>query len=325
MPCALFKCRVLFINRKRCLATDLGDDDSDTDHEATEPSFKKKAPSKKKVGRKGRWSNEALDDFIDIVANNDSYKEKLIFRNTKNQQNGIIYEKIRKEINGRCAEREEDFTFTIEQLRSKFKKCVGECKKAALTIKTASGIKRFQDDKGFGAWFNQLFALVRTRDSCQPELAVEPSADNNGRETNSSDTSGLQPKVFVPLRSKKREKNKENGDAVTEVLAVIKSALANDPVKEMINFMREEAKESREHDRQLFQMLLQNTQQMQAPQFHPNVPGTSNWQNGFMNQLNTFPHGFDGAPCQNVPFMNTSTPKQSTATGHYETETYQSL
>ncbi len=109
------------------------------------------------------------------------------------------------------------------------------------------------------------------------------------------------------------------------MLAVIKSALADDPVKEMIDFMKEEAKESREHDRKLFQMLVQSTQQTQVPQFHANVPGTSNWQNGFMNQLNTFHHAFDGAPCQNVPFMNTSTPKQSTATGHYETETYQSL
>lgn len=100
----------MFLNRKRCLATDLGDEDgeseNDIDHKATEqPSFPKKPPSKKKMGRKGRWSNAALDDFIDIFANNETYKEKLIFRNSKNQQNGIIFEKIQKQLKERCVER----------------------------------------------------------------------------------------------------------------------------------------------------------------------------------------------------------------------------
>ena len=311
----------MFFNRKRCVATDFGDEDgeseSDSDHEATEqqeqPSLTKKAPIKKKMGRKGRWSNAALDDFIDIVANNKTYKEKLIFRNTKNQQNGIIYEKIQKELKEHCEEREEEFSFTIGQLRSKFKKCVAECKKAALTIKTATGIKRFQDDKGYGAWFNQLFSLVRTRDSCQPELAVEPPAKNDaGGEEGPSDTNGLQKKVFVPLRSKKREKNKETGDAVSEVLSLIKSTIENDPMKDMIKFMKEELRESREHEKELFAMLLQNNQTSQAPppQFRPNNnPGISQLQNGFLNQL---PHGFDAIPYQSAPSMNTSTPRQST-------------
>lgn len=100
-----------------------------------------------------------------------------------------------------------EFTFTIGQLRSKFKNCVAESKKAALTVKTASGIKRFQDDKGYGACFSQLFSLVRTRDSCQPVLAVEPSAKNDARgEKGSSDTNGLQNKVVVPLRAKNERK-----------------------------------------------------------------------------------------------------------------------
>ena len=45
-----------------------------------------------------------------------------------------------------------------------------------MTIKTASGIKRFQEERGYGACFNQLFEVVKTRDSCSPELATEPSA-----------------------------------------------------------------------------------------------------------------------------------------------------
>ena len=68
----------------------------------------------------------------------------------------------------RAAEREAEFKFNISQMRTRFKKCVSDCKNAALTIKTATGIRRFQEDQA-------LFALVKTRHSCQPEQAVEPS------------------------------------------------------------------------------------------------------------------------------------------------------
>ena len=50
--------------------------------------------------------------------------------------------------------------------RSKFKKCVSECKRAALTIKTGTGIKKFQEGKNFGAWLNKLYDIVKTRYSC---------------------------------------------------------------------------------------------------------------------------------------------------------------
>ena len=49
-------------------------------------------------------------------------------------------------------------------------------KKVALTINTVTGIKRFLDDKGYGARFNKLFSLVKTRDTCRAEQAIELSA-----------------------------------------------------------------------------------------------------------------------------------------------------
>ena len=72
----------------------------------------------KKAGRKSRWSQELLSDFIDIIVSSDHYKTKLIFRNTKFQQNGEIYGKIREELKQRCVARGESFSFTVEQLRS---------------------------------------------------------------------------------------------------------------------------------------------------------------------------------------------------------------
>ena len=76
---------------------------------------------------------KALDDFIDIVVSSNSYKKNLIFTNSKNQKNGPTYEKILEELKARACSRGDVITFTVPQLHSKFKKCVGFCKQAALT------------------------------------------------------------------------------------------------------------------------------------------------------------------------------------------------
>ena len=68
------------------------------------------------------------------------------------------------------------FEFDVKQTRTKFKSCISICKNAAITIRTASGIKRFQEDKNLGKWFNQLYPLVKSRESAQPEQAIEPSS-----------------------------------------------------------------------------------------------------------------------------------------------------
>ena len=61
--------------------------------------------SKKNTGKKATWSDEALDDFVDIIVNNEYYQRKLIFTNTKYQQNGLIYENISTELKERCNNR----------------------------------------------------------------------------------------------------------------------------------------------------------------------------------------------------------------------------
>ena len=90
-----------------------------------------------------------------------------------------MYAKIMDELKGRASARGDKFTMTINQMRSKFKKCVSQCKQATLTQKTATGIKRYQEDRGFGKWFNALFDVVKTRDSRQRERALEPSRSSS--------------------------------------------------------------------------------------------------------------------------------------------------
>lgn len=109
-----------------------------------------------------------------MICSSEYYKKKLIFTNTKNSKNAEIYANVLKDL----GQRYEDgsFPFSVDQLRNKFKKCISECKKIALTVKTSTGVKRVQDEKQLGAWFNQLFPLVQTRDSCNPDMAVESSS-----------------------------------------------------------------------------------------------------------------------------------------------------
>ena len=173
----------------------------------------------------------------------------------------------------------------MDQLRSKFKKLVGECKKVALTIKTATGIKRFSNDKGYGAWFDRLFALIKTRDSCQPEQAIEPSAleliTKEDQATSSVDVgSESEPEtkpgtLYVPVKGNKRSRK---DDPVCEAVKLIRSVVENDPKKEIINFMREDLQKAREHELQLFQMMLSQGNRQQSPHgFHTPVASQNNY------------------------------------------------
>ena len=117
--------------------------------------------SKKKSGRRGNWSSDNLDDFIDIIVNNEDYVEKLIFRDTKYSHNSMIYEKIRNELEKRSSERGESMDFSVNQLRNKFKKCIGDCEKVALTIKTATGIKKIQREKAMELGLTSRLPLLR--------------------------------------------------------------------------------------------------------------------------------------------------------------------
>ena len=148
------------------------EDDSDGDLETSRRLFfeKAKGNKEKKPGRKAKWCPWALDELINMIVSSNSSKKKLIFTNTKKRRNGELYGEILKEVKATVSARGENFHFSVNQLRSKFKKCVSPD-----TKKTATGIKRLQEDQGLGKWFTALFEVVKTRESCQPDLALEPS------------------------------------------------------------------------------------------------------------------------------------------------------
>ena len=103
-----------------------GEERENVDDEEQPPQQAKKKGGKR--GPRGLWKQDLVDDLVDIVITNDYYKKKLIFVNTKTQQNGKVYEKVLKELKSRSEGKGKSVPFTVGQVRTRFKKCISECK-----------------------------------------------------------------------------------------------------------------------------------------------------------------------------------------------------
>ena len=133
-----------------------------------------------------------------------------------------MYSKLKKDLQERLSARGQELQFTVAQLRNKLKKLISECKKAALIVKTVTGIDRFQEQRNYGSWYPLLFSLVKTRDSCQPERAAEPSTGGSevvDGQSSASSASSLEEseqstvkassddkKLFVPVKNRGKRK-----------------------------------------------------------------------------------------------------------------------
>ena len=95
------------------------------------------------------------------------------------------------------------------------------CKKVALTTQTATGIKRFVEDKGFSKWFDLLFPLIKSRDSCQPDRAIEPSTSMPSSSASSSSGSS-RAASSTPTDEVENEEEKEEEEARANLFVPIK-------------------------------------------------------------------------------------------------------
>ena len=185
-----------------------------------------------------------------------------------------------KDLKERALARGDEFSFTVNQVRNKLKKLISECKKAALIIKTATGIDRFEEKKKYGPWFAVLFALVKTRDSCQPDRAIEPMASGSsdilskGSDHSSSSSSPVpvddseeragEKKLFVPIKNR----GKKRKDFASSAVECMEKLLEKDPTKDLLEFYREENEKARKHEMQLMQMIM-STQVQDSGHFPP--------------------------------------------------------
>ena len=221
----------------------------------------------KKRGRKATWLEIQVTDMVNIIVNDENILRKLVFTNTKKAYNTEAYQSVLNKLNEQY---EDSFPFTVEQMRTKFKWCVATCKRICLTVKTASGVKRLTDEKGYGKWFDLLYPIVKSRDSCQPEQAREPSANESSAkeiiEHGSSDCSPVEDStkeppeksMFVPVKRKGR---KHKSDQIASTVDLIRSVIENDPTKQLLESIHEEMKLAREQEKRYLDILLGSGQQ----------------------------------------------------------------
>ena len=81
-----------------------------------------------------------MEHLVDIILENDTFKEKLFLTNVKNSKSSQYYQQVMDELKDRCKQRDRIFTYDPNQTRQKIERCVSICREAALKIKTASGI-----------------------------------------------------------------------------------------------------------------------------------------------------------------------------------------
>lgn len=194
----------------------------------------KKTKQRKNAVRKTTWSSAATDDLIDRIINDEFLKKGLISTNVKNQKNSEYYKRVMIKLVARATKRNEKFSFSIQHIRSKFKICISDCKKVVFTIKTATGIKRFQDEKGYARWFDHLYPVIKSRDFCQMERVFEHSAPVwNQLPKEQQEDEEAQPvsstEQFTPVKHKGNANKKDGTDKFyNHVLELIE----NDPTKE---------------------------------------------------------------------------------------------
>ena len=103
-----------------------------------------------------------------------------------------------------------------------------------MTVQTATGIPKFRDNKSLGSWFNQLYPVVKSRESCQPERGLEPLNENEEEIENARDVNKT--KMFVP----KKTKNAGENDALAQAVRCFNKMAEKDDTKEILDYMREE-------------------------------------------------------------------------------------
>ena len=155
-------------------------------------------------------------------------KKKLDSRNQKFPANANIFDKIADLMNQRATNNDRKYRVSFSQVWNKFKKVVSECKSVTLTQRTASGIARYQAERGYGKWWDIRFPLVASRESSDPNNMIEPSFGTiNQRvesKTQSNEVTNVSSQIGKANMRKQNEKKLEQ-----EIINLRRSFIENDP------------------------------------------------------------------------------------------------
>ncbi|CAB4010861.1 Hypothetical predicted protein [Paramuricea clavata] len=298
----------------------LSDDPVESDDEDDGQEFVLTKTIKKKTGRRTKWTEEMLNDFIDIIVSSEYYKKKLIFMNTKTQRNGEMYEAILKQLEKRCVKRGEKVPFTAQQLTSKFKKCVGMCKQAALTIKSATEIAI------------EPSALGNTSGNSTEEVGDSDIMESEDTATKGSDEHEGKDKLFIPI---KPNKTKKKEDVAVEALQVLNKVVERDHTKELIDFMKDQMEKSQEHELKVLKMNISSESIPQPRNVHPrgiesvyqqpHMPTHCHWNSGSTFQSNLQPSPNQSRPSSSLSSSSSLSFNNTEPMAHEQEPTYHSL
>ena len=274
------------------------DENSDSEKEqGDEDETLEAGASTKKRGRKSMWQQSHITDMVNVIINDENIVKKLVFTNQKKACNTECYKKVLDQLNKQYNKNTgKGFPFSVNQMRSKFKWCVAQCKTISLTVRKASGIKNVVEKKGYGTWFDLLFPLVKSRDSCDPTQAIEPGADSADVETSELDRESecsdqvdknefSNKRPFVPQKRSAAKRSKT--DHLSKAVELLKTAVQNDPTREMIQLMREEMQHSHQQEMRYFQMMCN----LMMPNQAPGTSGTGSGTVGIACDRNTSSRG----------------------------------
>ena len=260
------------------------EDGQDSDEEAGEMSpgvaGTRGKEKKQRKPRKGEMPQSVVDDIVDIILEDDKFKNKLLLTNVKNVKNGHYYEQVKVEAEKRCKERNEEFPYSLNSIRNKFKKCVSLCRNALMKIKTESGIQRFQEDRGYGSWFGKLLPVVSSMPNSQPDQAIEPGTtkaatnDDGGEEDLESEegiefqrdevpnktpakTKGIK-RSYVPTPSS-GSKGKAKSEAILQdikgTVESLKNLSSENSSKDILLFLQAESTRQAERDNAFLELM----------------------------------------------------------------------
>ena len=201
---------------------------------------------------------------MDVILENDKFKEKLLLTNVKNSKNSQYYQQVINELKDRCKQRDSIFTYDLNQTRQKFKCCLSISRETALKIKTTSGIQHFQDKKEYGSWFKNLFEVVKSMDNCLPDQTIEPGTSTSSNSSNSKCEGTFNESItktpekrllFVPIPETTRKAEKRQRVNIQSTLGKINEALNADPTKELISFLKEDSERQQRQDEHFLSLM----------------------------------------------------------------------
>ena len=139
-----------------------------------------------------------------------------------------------------------------------------------MVFKTATGISNYKDEKDYSKWFDMLFPLIKSRESCQPEQAMEPSVGPSTSDKESGINDDLDEsetsmrsdeKLFIPKPTKKSKRGENKlVEKTTEVLESVKSLVESQQTSSFLEFMEKENARARAHELEILKLLIPSSQ-----------------------------------------------------------------